>query len=116
MSKVIDFNKFKNKQQRSWLRLHESRLNRLIAHHLATNLDIPLDDVAHAYRTQQVANMEESWDQWDLRDLISDVLSRTGIVEKIYADLNREVWFRQKVLSEEKLLDLCVSRYILDRT
>lgn len=91
-------------------------MNRLIAHHLSTNLVLPLDDVAHAYRTQQVANMEECWDQWELRDLISAVLSRTGIVEKIYADLNKEVWFRHKMISEEKLLDLCVSRYILDRS
>jgi hypothetical protein len=116
MNKVVDINKYKNKQQRSWLRVHETRLNRIISHHISNNLGIALDDVAHAYRTQQVANLEESWDQWDLRDLISEVLSKTGIVQKIYVDLSKEVWFKQKMISEEKLLDLCVSRYILDKT
>ena len=115
MAKLVDINKYRNKQQRSWLRVHEAKLNSLIAFHIQNSLGMALDEIAHAYSTQQVVNSEESWEYWDLRDLISEVFYRTGIIEKIYEDLNKEVWFKQKFMPQDKLLDLCVSRYILNR-
>jgi len=80
---------------------------------MVSSIDMELHEVAYAYKVQQVANLEESWDFWDLRDIISDVLQRTGIVQRIYEDLKKEKWFNGKMISEDKLLELCVSTYIL---
>ena len=111
---VIDLKLYRNTRRRSWLRKNEERIHRVIRNCLGNNVQLDFHSLVDAYQAQRRFGMDESWDYLDLRELISDVLDHSEVVDEIIRELRSHSWFDPRHVSRQKILELCLSVFILE--
>jgi hypothetical protein len=113
-AKVYDLKKFRNKKHHSWIRKNESRINDVIRYYLSNNFSLDFEFISQAYQSQKREGFDESWDYLDLREIISDILDQSNLLDMILDDLKTKKWFDEKQISRQKLLEICLSIFVLE--
>lgn len=113
-AKVIDLSKYRNKKHRSWFVENEARLSDIVRSHLFKRFAFDFELFAEAYKNQKRINFDESWDYLDLRDLIAEVIEESRLLEYVIEDLRKKKWFDESQISRQKLLEICLSIFVLE--
>lgn len=112
--KVICFQKFKNKRHKNWISSNESKINEVVRKHIFSSLQIDFECISDRYLSMQKNDYAESWDYLDLRDLISEYIEDTKVLDAIVSELKNKTWFDPRKISRQKILEMCLSVFILE--
>ena len=113
-AKVVNLNQYKNSKHRSWLQKSEARISDVIRHYLFYNFALDMDQLVEMYHHQKRECFDESWDYLDLRELISDIFVETKLLDTIIQDLNSKHWYDETKVSRQKILEICLSIFVLE--
>lgn len=113
-ARIFDLNKYRNKRSHSWLRENESRISDVVRFYLHNNFRVDLDFLSKAYQSQRREGFYESWDYLDFREVLSEILERSNILDMVLTELKSKHWFEEKQISRQKLLEICLSIFVLD--
>lgn len=113
-AKIVDLTTYRNKKHHSWIRKNEARISDVIRYYLSHSFALDFEYLTQAYQEQKKDCFDESWDYLDLRDLISDILEESKLLDMIITELKTKRWFDEKQVSRQKLLEICLSIFVLE--
>ena len=111
---VIDLNQYRNRKHRDWLVKNESKIEDVIRYYLLNTFNLDMAALTDIYQTQKRDCFDDSWDYLDLRELIGDIFVEANILDSIIDDLKSKRWFDEKQICRQKILEICLSIFVLE--
>jgi len=113
MGAVIEMKKYRKRNRELFLRQHGEKLDRSIKTFMLGNMDLDFMGIAEQYLNEKASNNELAWDYLDLRDELREAIAQTFGPE-ILKELRSKGWFDAKLVTEDEIIDRCLSAFILN--
>ena len=113
MAQVINLNRARRERHKGWWDAHGAKVDAIIHKNVASLDEFRIHELSATYHGSQVTAPAHSWDYIDFRSILLRFLLSSEIIEKIMIDLKNQRWFDAKWLSKDRLLDRCLSVWVL---
>lgn len=114
MCQVIELAKYRTNKRRAYLKRYDAQLSKFISQFLDANLRYSFEAISYHSMNVRSQEQSEAWDYVDFRENLKDAFHE-AFGKQLWAECQRLYWFDMRFLSQDELIDRCVSRMILGR-
>jgi hypothetical protein len=114
MSKVINLATFRIKSRKAYLDKHGGRIDRLVERFVRANIDVDFRQLAEDYQAGRYGGDQACWDYVQFREVLAEALD-AAFGKALYAMLMTQPWFDDRFITQEEVVDRCLSTYVLSR-
>ncbi len=112
MGKVIQLDRYKGLRRREYLKRYDAQISKFIQSFLKQNLRVSFEALSYHFISVQQEEQIAAWDYVDFRDTMRDGFHE-AFGEQILRECKKEYWFDQRFISDDELIERCVSQVIL---
>jgi hypothetical protein len=113
MGNVLQIKSYRKQKRQSFFRKHGEKLDRSIQNFIHGNMNFDFIAIAERYLNERASNNEMAWDYLELRDNLREAIGET-FGKEIARELKKFVWFDASLVSEDEVIDRCLSAFILN--
>lgn len=110
MGDLIQIDRYKGLKRKAYLKRYDTQIKKFVASFLDHHLSFSYEDLSYYFIASQ--QQSAAWDYVDFRDTLRD-----GFHEAFAMELRRackgQYWYDEKYITEDELVELCVSQVIL---
>jgi len=114
MSKVVHLANYRRKTRQAYLAKHGTRLDRFVERFVSLNLDVDFRQLAEDYQASRYGDSRAAWDYVHFREILAEALDE-AFGAAIYKLLLQQPWFDYRLITQEEIVDRCLSQYVLSR-
>lgn len=114
MLNVVSLKQFKQEKRKKFLVRYGDMLNAFIEDYISTVITEELL-MLKEYLIASHWGCEQSWDYWDMRDMLSEALER-AVADLLFSEVSKQWWFDKSCITRAEIVDRSVSAYILHVT
>ena len=114
MGNLINLASYRRKTRQAYLAKHGNRIDLFVEKFVRANIDIDLRQLAVDYESGSYGGAQASWDYVHFREVLAEALDR-AFGQVLYDLLLAQSWFDQKLITQEEIVDRCLSTYVLSR-
>ncbi|MBC7531462.1 MAG: hypothetical protein H7318_07775 [Oligoflexus sp.] len=112
MGKVIQLDRYKGLRRREYLKRYDTQISKFVEFFLKQNLRVSFEALSYHFISIQQQEQVAAWDYVDFRDTMRDGFCE-AFGKLIIKECRSQYWFDERFISEDELIERCVSRVIL---
>lgn len=110
MGQLIHLERYKGQKRKDYLKRYDAQIKKFVSTFLDQHLSFSYEELSYYFIAQQ--QQAQSWDYVDFRDSLRDGFHEAFSRQLIKA-CREQYWFDEKFISEDELVEHCVSQLIL---
>lgn len=114
MSKVIQLATYRSRSRKAYLAKYGARLDRFVERFVRQNIDVDFRQLADDFVAGRYGVSQEAWDYVRFRETLAEALN-DAFGKALYQLLQGERWFECRWITQEEVIDRCLSTYIMSR-
>lgn len=114
MGQLIELAKYRTNKRRAYQKRYDAQLSKFISQFLDANLRYSFDTINYHYMDVRSQGQIDSWDYVDFRENLKDCFHE-AFGKQLWDECQRHYWFDMRFISQDELIDRCVSTMILGR-
>ena len=114
MSSVINLATYRRKSRKAYLAKHGTRIDRLVERFVRSNVDVDFLQLAEDYQAGRFGAEQASWDYVHFREILAEALDEV-VGKALYQLLLAQPWFDNRLITQDEIVERCVSTYVLGR-
>ena len=112
MSNIICLATHRKRRRQNFLVQHGRRLDQYIEWFVCSHININFRQITIAYQMVQMEHAQQAWDYIDFREILRESIEE-AFGPALVSALHRQPWFDRRLVSDDEILDRCLSIYIL---
>ncbi len=114
MSNLVNLANYRRKSRKAYLAKYGARLDHFVERFVRQNIDVDFRQLADDFVAGSYGDMQEAWDYVHFRETLAEALNE-AFGQALYHLLKGEKWFDTRMITQEELVDRCLSSYIMSR-
>lgn len=114
MSKVINLEVYRRRSRKAYLAKYGARLDLFVERFVGSHMDLDFRQLADDYVSGRYGEHQEAWDYVHFREVLAEALDEV-FGNTLYRELRTQRWFDPMMITQEEIIDRCLSTYIIDR-
>jgi hypothetical protein len=114
MSNVISLANYRRSSRKAYLAKNGARLNRFVERFVKQYVDVDFRQFTLDYQANQRQWADAAWDYVEFREVLAEALD-AAFGSEIYRLLAAEPWFDRRMITQEEVIDRCITIFIMGR-
>lgn len=114
MSDVICLQNYRRVSRKAYLAKNGGRLTRFVERFVRLYVDVDFRQLTDDFQALQPQGLEAAWDYVEFREVLAEALD-AAFGRQIYTMLAAEPWFDRRVITQEEVIDRCITTYVMGR-
>ena len=114
MRSVINLATYRRKSRKAYLAKHGSRIDRFVERFVRSHIDVDFRHLAEDYQAGRFGADQASWDYVHFREILAEALDEV-FGKTLYRLLLAEPWFDNRLITQDEIIERCLSTYVLSR-
>lgn len=114
MSNVITLATYRRRSRKAYLAKYGGRLDLFVERFVRSQMDIDFRQLADDYVSGRYGEHQEAWDYVHFREALAEALDEL-FGHALYQELRAQRWFDPRMITQEEIVDRCLSTYIMAR-
>ena len=114
MSNIICLANYRRTSRKAYLAKNGGRLNRFVQRFVNQYVDVDFRQLTDDYQANQPQGVNAAWDYVEFREILAEALD-AAFGQQIYRMLEAEPWFDRRMITQEEVIDRCITTYVMER-
>lgn len=115
MSNIICLANYRRVSRKAYLAKNGARLNRFVERFVRQYVDVDFRQFTMEYQANKAHGMDIAWDYVEFREVLAEALD-AAFGSEIYRMLEAEPWFDRRMITQEEVIDRCITTFIMGRS
>jgi hypothetical protein len=111
---VISLIAYRRNSRKAYFAKHSNTIDTFLRNFIATNFDFDFRKITDAYQGQVGGDSSMAWDYVDFREVLREAMQQV-FGKFLVKEMRCQHWFDPKFISDEQIIDRCLSTFILDQ-